>query len=409
MSQQPRPEITSPSWHPGTRLAAGVVLLILAAAVAYRLRQFLAPLIVAVLLAYLLQPVAAGLRSRLRLSWPLSVLLAYLMMLIVLAGLGTGAGLVISQQIAGLVTDLRVISQSIPLALDGLSKRELSLGPWTIDLSTVNLDPLLSSVASALQPLLSQTGALIASAASATAAAVGMLLLVLVLGFYILLDLESLGRWVVGLAPPAYQADVQRLLGESGTVWHRFFRGQLILAVVVGALVTVVLTVLGVRFPLVLGLIAGLLEFVPLFGPAIAGLIAVLVALFQGSNWWGLPPLGFALVTLAAFVVIQQVENNVLVPRILGLSLKLHPVLVLLGALAGGVLAGVLGILLAAPVVATLRLWLGYVYRKVVGLETWPAPVVEPRPPSGAPAWWTRLCRRRRARTKSAPGQEADP
>ncbi len=408
MSEQPRPEITSPSWQPGTRLAAGMLLLVLAAAMAYRLRQVLAPVIPAVLLAYLLQPLAAGMRSRLRLSWPLSVLLAYLAVVIVLAGLGTGMGLAISQQIAGLVADLRAISQSIPLALDGLSTLELSLGPWTVDLSTVNLDPLLSSLASALQPLLSQTGALIASAASATAAAVGLLLLVLVLGFYILLDLESFGRWVVGVAPPAYQTDVRRLLEESGAVWHGFLRGQLILAVAVGALVAIVLTALGVRFSLVLGLIAGLLEFVPIFGPVIAGLIAVLVALFQGSNWWGLPPLGFALVVLAAFVLIQQVENNVLVPRILGLNLKLHPVLVLLGALAGGVLAGVLGILLAAPVVATLRLWLGYVYRKVVGLETWPAPVVQPRPPSGTPTWWTRLGRRLRARKKNGPQQEAE-
>lgn len=406
---EPSPEITSPRWQPGTRLAVGVLLLVAVVAVGYRLRQLLAPAILALLLAYLLQPLAAGLRTRLRLSRALSVLLAYLIVGLVLAGLGTGMGFAISQQVAGLVADLRHISRDIPLALEQLGHLTLALGPWTLDLSTVNLDPLLSSLASALQPLLSQTGALIASAASATASAVGLIVLVLVLSVYILLDLESLGRSIAAAAPPDYRGDVQRLLQESGTVWQAFLRGQLILAVAVGALVAAVLTALGVRFSLVLGLIAGLLEFVPIFGPAIAGLIAVVVALFQGSNWWGLPPLGFALLTLAVFFLIQQVENTVLVPRILGLSLRLSPVFVLLGALAGGALAGVLGILLAAPVMATLRLWLGYVYRKVVGLDTWPAPVIEPHSPSARPGWWQRVRRRLRARRQVNPGQEREP
>jgi predicted PurR-regulated permease PerM len=151
------------------------------------------------------------------------------------------------------------------------------------------------------------------------------------------------------------------------------------------------MTILGLRFSLVIGLIAGLLEFVPIFGPIVAGLMAVLVALFQGGNWWGLAPWAYALIVLVVFVVIQQLENNILVPRIIGGTLNLSPVVVLLGALAGGIVAGALGLLLAAPALATLRLWLGYVYRKVVGLETWPRPALLPRPKRGKPRFWHRL------------------
>lgn len=408
MSDRP-PEITSPPWQPGTRLAVGVLLLAALVVVGYRLRQVLAPAVLALMLAYLLHPLEVGLRRRLRLSKGAAVLLSYLTVLLVVAGLGTGMGFAISQQVAGLVADLREISRNIPLALDRLGEITLTLGPWTLDLSTVNLDPLLSALASALQPFLTQTGALIASAASATASAVGLLVVVLVLSVYILLDLDSLGRSVVAAVPPEYQADVQRLLQESATVWQAFLRGQLILGLAVGGLVAVVLTVLGVRFSLVLGLIAGLLEFVPIFGPTIAGLIAVVVALFQGSNWWGLPPLGFALLTLAVFVLIQQVENAVLVPRILGMSLRLNPAFVLLAALAGGALAGVLGVLLAVPVMATLRLWLGYLYRKVAGLDTWPAPVLEPHRPSAPPDWWRRVRKRLGSRSKNRPAKETQP
>jgi predicted PurR-regulated permease PerM len=145
-----------------------------------------------------------------------------------------------------------------------------------------------------------------------------------------------------------------------------------------------------------------------MFGPVIAGLIAFLVALFQGSNWWGLAPLTFALVVLAVFALIQQVENNILVPRIIGRSLNLRPLVVLLAALAGASLAGVLGLLLAAPAVASLRIWLGYVYRKTLGLDTWPGSSLGPPRPA-RPRLASRLIRRFRAwrSRRGPPGPES--
>ena len=128
---------------------------------------------------------------------------------------------------------------------------------------------------------------MVASAAGATASAVGLILAVMVFGYYMLVDFGTLDDSLIQMVPGPYRADVRRLLDETGAVWQAFLRGQLILGLVVGSVVAVVMTALGVRFSLVLGLIAGALEFVPIFGPLIAGLIAVLVALFQGANWWG--------------------------------------------------------------------------------------------------------------------------
>ena len=99
-------------------------------------------------------------------------------------------------------------------------------------------------------------------------------------------------------------------------------------------------------------------------------LLAVLVAFFQEGNWWNMTPWMLTALVLITAVASQQLENNILVPRLLGRSLKLHPVVVLLAAVAGWMLAGVLGVLLSTPVVATLRLWLGYIYRKTVSLDT---------------------------------------
>jgi predicted PurR-regulated permease PerM len=405
--QNPPPEPSSPAWQPGTRLAVGALLLVLALIVLSRLRQLLVPSLLALLLAYVLHPVVTRLAHKLRLSRGLAVLIVYLMILVIMAGATTGMGLMVSQQVAGLVADLGQISASIPGLLERLAHSRFTIGPWTFDLAAVNLAPVLDWLTSSVRPLLTQTGVMVASAAGATASAVGLILAVMVFGYYMLVDFGTLDDSLIEMVPGPYRADVRRLLDETGAVWHAFLRGQLILGLVVGSVVAVVMTVLGVRFSLVLGLIAGALEFVPIFGPLIAGLIAVLVALFQGANWWGLSPLWFGLVVLAAFALIQQVENNVLVPRIIGSSLNLNPLFVLLGALAGGVLAGVLGLLLAAPTLATLRLWIGYIYRKVVGLETWPASVLKPPRRSDRPPMWIRLGKRwRRAKPRPAKPEE---
>jgi len=397
------PEPSSPAWNPNTRLAVGILLLVLILLLLSRLQPLFVPVLLAALLTYVLHPAVNWLNRRMPRG--LAVLVVYLLVIVVAAGTSTGLGLAVSQQVVGLVDDLSTWSSEIPAALERLSEVRFSLGPWMIDLGGINLEPALTSLASSIRPLISGAGGLLASVAGATASAFGIALAVMVLGYYMLLDSRTPEASLLDLVPAAYQADVQRLLNETAGVWNAFLRGQLLLAAVIGILVAVVLTILGVRFSLVLGLIAGLLEFVPIFGPVVAGLVAVLVALFQGGNWWGLSPLAYGLVVLVVFVVIQQLENNVLVPRIIGGTLNLSPVLVLLGALAGGTLAGILGLLLAAPALATLRLWVGYIYRKVVGLETWPRPALLPRRKPEKSRLWQRIRRSLAGRRAGRPRQ----
>jgi predicted PurR-regulated permease PerM len=354
-------------------MVAGMVFILLSIFILYRLRQLLTPLVLGFLLAYLLHPVVTGIRRRIRVSRGLAVLLVYLVLLLIFMGTTTGLGVAVSQRMTRLATYLRDLSDQLPAQIEALANLVISIGPWQIDLSQINLEPFLSEVAAAIRPLLSQTGTLLASVAMATASAVTVAFLVMILGYYLLLDFNRWDDHFLALVPEAYHGDAQRLLAESSQLWNAFLRGQALLALVMGSVATLLLTILGVRFSLVLGIITGLMEFIPMFGPIIAALLSVLVALFQGSNWWGLTQLVYGLIVLAVFVILQQVENNILVPRIIGRSLNLHPLAVLLAVLAGGMLAGVIGLLLAAPIVASLRLWLGYVYRKTVGLETWPA------------------------------------
>ena len=134
----------------------------------------------------------------------------------------------------------------------------------------------------------------------------------------------------------------------------------------VGTMTALIMSILGVRNSIGLGVLAGVLEFIPIFGPWITAIVSVLVALFQETNPWELTPVSYALIVLAAGIFIQQVENNFLYPRVIGQSLALNPLVVLLAALAAGSLFGIVGLLLAAPVVATGRLLVGVLARIVV-------------------------------------------
>jgi predicted PurR-regulated permease PerM len=183
--------------------------------------------------------------------------------------------------------------------------------------------------------------------------------------------------------PPDYREDYDRLAKEIGRVWQSFFRGQVVLSAVIFLAVTTALAVVGVRNALILGLLAGVLEVVPNVGPVVAAVPAVLLALVQGSSWLPIGNFWFAVLVAGLYVLIQQLENNYLVPRIIGRSVNLHPLVVLVGVIAGARLAGILGIFLAAPTLATGRILLRYVYAKLLDLDPFPpeSPKVQARAP----------------------------
>ncbi|MEK7682786.1 MAG: AI-2E family transporter [Chloroflexota bacterium] len=394
----------SPGWQPGTRLAVGVLMIILLSLLLYRLRQLLAPVILAFLLAYILYPVVRRLEKRLGSRRGLAVGLVYVVILLLLGGTTTGIGIAFSRGLASLGEFLERVSRRLPEFVDGLVDLQFAVGPWVVNLTSIEY--LAESLTSAITPLLSQTGSLLTGLAGATATLVGNALILLVIGFYVLLYFERIQDWLISLVPAPYQSDARTLMSDTGKIWQAFLRGQLLLALVVGVATAVVMAILGVRFALGIGLIAGVLEFIPIFGPLVTGIISVLVALFQGSNHWGLTPFVFALVVAGASLVIQQIENNILVPRIIGHSLDLNPLVVILALLAAGSLAGVVGLLLAAPAVATLKLIFGYLYWKTVGVQP-PVSRAAALPAPARPSAMRRL--RDRFNPRRDPQKEADP
>jgi predicted PurR-regulated permease PerM len=221
----------------------------------------------------------------------------------------------------------------------------------------------------------SLTGPAVDVVGGALTAIINLIFLLSVM-FFLMRDGAIFADKGVQLLPTSYQGDARRMLYELGQVWNAYLRGQLTLALFMGIVVFTIATVIGMPNPLILGMISALLEFIPSIGSGLAIFPAALLALTaQSTTFPALQGLPFAVTVVIIWALLQNIEAYILVPRIMGGSLNLHPIAVILGIIAGASLAGVLGIILAAPAVASLRIFGQYIYGKLMDRD--PFPVIE--------------------------------
>lgn len=203
----------------------------------------------------------------------------------------------------------------------------------------------------------------------------------IVIMFYMMRDGEFFVEQVVNVAPPSYQGDVRRLLYELGKVWHAYLRGQILLGLVIGGMTYIAALILGLSNAPLLAIIAGCLEVIPNFGPFIALIPACISALVSGSTTFPfLDGPVLALLVIVVWTLIQNIEAMFVVPRVMGSSLNLHPVIVLIAVIAGASVAGILGIILAAPLTASARVFGRYLYGKLFDFDPFPNPKPSPVP-----------------------------
>ncbi len=376
---------TRPAWSPQTKLVVSLFLLALFIYMLSRFSVILAPLVLAAILAYILMPVANFLASRLHLPRILGIFLAYMVML---AGISV-IPIVIIPTLATQLSGLNVDFQHILLQIENLLGKEYVIAGQVINLDTL-FQQGIDALRGLLQPVFTQT---IGLAVEVITSLVWVVFIVVV-SFYLIKDSQALREWFESLAPPAYRADYIHLRNEIGQIWSAFFRGQLLLALVVATLFALVGFVLGLRFALAMGIYAGLLEFLPSVGHGIWLVTASLLALFGGSTWIPLPNWAFMLVIIGLHLFYQQFDLNYLIPRIIGRSVHLPPLVIILGIVTGAALAGVLGILLAAPTIASARVIGRYLYSNLFDVEPIPESVAPPLPPPDL-RWWEKSSRRK--------------
>src|SRR3990172_922624 len=385
----------SPRWSASGKLLVGLTGIVVAGALVVRFRALIQLLVIAAIVAFLLVPVVRVIHRRVRLTWRVATHFVFLLLILLMVTGFTATGLALAQEVQSLVQTVQNILLDLPGLLESVGGMVIVFGPLRVDLAQFDLPSLAEQAMVYVRPFLGEASGVVTSLAGGAIETVVRLVFIMAAAYFFTLDQPIFGDLWKRTALPGFQYDWTRLQAALDRIWAAFLRGQIVLGLVIAVVVTIGLSIIGVRNALVLGLVSGLLEFIPIVGPFVAGAIAALVAFFQGSNWWGVDPLMFTLVVIAFFIIIQQLENNLLVPRILGKALSLHPVAILVAAVIGATLAGILGILLSAPTVATMILLGRYVYRKVFDLPPWDPPIDAAREGQAQPSprrepWWRR-------------------
>ena len=362
---------TCPAWSPFTRLWVLTIMIVAIAIMWWQVRQFTIIVILALLLAYILNPAIEFVRRRLRRSRPVATLTVYTAMALVtiLGPASVAPGLAQSVN----AVNLKQTWTTIYIELLPILPSQLNLLGQAVELRPIyaQFDNDIQSAAAGMV----QSDALIRLLGLATDVVFTVfgLFVTFMVSLYIALDKDRIFEWLESKVPRPYHEVYRVLRADIDAVWQSFFRGQLILAVVIGVATTLGLVVLGVPYAIPLGIIAGILEVVPRLGPVLSVVPAIAVALVQHSHHF--PDLArpwYVLLVAGLYVLIQQLENNFLVPRILGSSVNLPPAVILVGALAGASVAGIPGILLAAPVLGSIRVLGSWLFYQVTRVEALP-------------------------------------
>ena len=378
--------IKSPYWNTTTKLVFGLTIVAILAGIFLYYRSIVSLLILAFIITYLFRPVVIYLTDKTEMSWRLSTTLLFVLIIIMLIGLLTGAGLAIAQQVTSLVRVLQDFVENLPELANDLT---VYLGQFGTIGEIINLNDLANRALEAIQPFLGQLGSIVGTIATGAAASLGKLFFVVFVAYFILAESSQVGNISIEQIPQ-YDYDVRRMSRQLRIIWDSFFRGQIIIFMMVFVIYLIVLSALGVRYSIALAAMTGLAVFVPYVGIWVTASVLFLVTFLQPTNYFGLLPWQYAALILAVTVVINFTFDNYITPRFLGRTLDIHPAAVLVAALGMASLLGIVGIFLAAPVVATLKLLGIYVFKKMFDLDPWPEPEVE-LPPIEFPWYrWSR-------------------
>jgi predicted PurR-regulated permease PerM len=320
----------------------------------YSLRQIVLPFFLAGLFAYLLFPLAKWLIKK-RLPLIFAVLAIYIL-LIGLLYLG------LFHLLPKLAEELEHLLKALPDLATGLEQRWQGLNQSLVQLGIPEmLDSALADFSASLEARL--LGLLEDLPAGLFSALRYLLyfLLAPILSYYLLRDREQIKNKLISWLPPGPRPEILRLAGDVNHLLRQFIGGYLTVAFFVGLLAFIILSLLRVKYALILGLIIGIFDLLPYFGPIIGAVPAVFLAFLQNKF--------LALYVALALFLLQQVEGAIISPRIIGKRIGLHPLIIIFVVLAGGSWFGLIGILLAVPVSAALGLVIGFVYSNLVAFR----------------------------------------
>jgi len=254
--------------------------------------------------------------------------------------------------LASILIFIVLVYAVVPLVILDLNSAILTFGKltknsWWGNFLDIKSGQSLNAIVSQISDRLFSGGNSPLGAISGLFGGVALAISVLVSSFYLSLSRDGVERFIRAVVPIEYESPALKIYEQSRKRIGLWFRSQILLSLIMGGLVMIALLILDVRYAVLLGLLAAVLELVPFIGPILAGSIAIISALTTSP--------GLALATLIVFVVLHQIESHILIPLLIGRRVGLHPVIVIMALLIGAELAGFLGILISVPAAVVLQ------------------------------------------------------
>lgn len=351
------------TWSTRFRYLMFAVFTIALIAFFWYVRVVTTPLVISALIAYVLNPVVDRITERTGWRRTISVNIVYWAALLLILAVPALILPVVLSEAETLIFDLDTIFLRITAFLSRdivLAGQVISLNQFIPEFPTLFSEGLAGITLDAFHFLEATTRNLL------------WLLVILAATYSLLRDWSKLREWLFSLAPADYRGDAVRLYGDIKEIWRGYLRGNLTLMTVTGILFTIAWIAIGVPGAIALGLIAGLLTIIPDLGPAIAAILAVLVSLVEGSTYLQVSNLVFGVIVLAVYLVLINIKNIWIRPRIFGRSVHMHDGIVFIAIVAAVVIAGVLGALVVIPVLASTAVIGGYLWRRILGENPFP-------------------------------------
>lgn len=378
-----------PVWPNAVRYIALVSLLLILIGVLYLVRGSVTLVILAALVAYLLNPVVRFFNSKLHINRNLSIVIAYILLLVLISLAVSFFIPVVTQAVRNFFAiDWPQVLSAIDSYIENLSEEidaaSLAIGGFNFDLSkplesiqesirklrneSINIEYLIPDYTETAKQIFSFSTNVFGQIMT------GLILTVtaVMASLYFCRDGYKIWNAVVNVFEEKYQPEISELLYRLRAVWDSYFIGELKLMLFIGVITYIVYLIMGLRWALLLGIIAGFCEVVPNIGPILATIPAVISALIFGSTWIPFNNVVIALMAVIAAILIQQTENLFLVPHIMGNALELHPVIILIGIMALSSRMGILGAIFAAPMIALAKEVLYYIISKIKRQDPYP-------------------------------------
>jgi predicted PurR-regulated permease PerM len=316
----------------------------------YLERGILTPFILAAIFAYIFNPVVNFFSHRLRLPRALAVLIIYLAIVLVVA-------------MAGMAFSSRVVEESVELRKEATvitktAKAQINTLPeW--------LKPAVNDTLSSFENGTVISYPTVLSFLPTAFSRILSFIIFLFAAFYFLKEGRSMFDKLLNFIPNDYKVEVDILIRRINAILSGYLRGQIFLVVLVSLVLFICLSILGVKFALILAVFSGFAEIVPIIGPIVAASVAALAAYIGGNSNFSLSPLQIALVVVAIYTVVRQLQDYLVNPYIMGRITKLHPLIILFAVISGEHIAGVIGLILAVPIAGVIRIIFEYSLDKI--------------------------------------------